>query len=102
MKSSAVFVLAAVSASAQYGYGGGVIDAGFGGYAGGAVGGGCATGNCIQTVTKIVDVPQVQIVDRPVPVPTPNPNTCAKPCPSSSANSTASLRHTTTSALPCS
>merc|ERR1712232_1128838 len=61
MKSAAVFVLAAPS-SAQYG-----------------AAGGCAT--CVQTVTKIVDVPQVQTVDRPVPVPVPNPVPVPTPVP---------------------
>merc|ERR1711943_105143 len=40
----------------------------------------CGTG-CVQTVTKIVDVPQVQVVDRPCPVPVPNPVPVPTPVP---------------------
>merc|ERR550537_712475 len=65
MKSTAVFALAA-SASAQCGV---------------PVAAPCATGGCVQTVTKIVDVPQVQWVDRPCPVPVPNPVPVPTPVP---------------------
>merc|ERR1719454_2709435 len=74
MKSPAVFALAA-TASAQCGL---PLAAPC---AAPVVAAPCATGGCVQTVTKIVDVPQAQWVDRPCPVPVPNPVPVPTPVP---------------------
>merc|ERR1719360_227210 len=38
-------------------------------------------GGCVQTVTRIVDVPNIQTIDRPIPVPVPNPVPVPTPVP---------------------